>query len=122
MTDPRRNIFVLFIIVTITLSACDRSISGTALSDPASHILPNLDAFTPVEAEVFYQPQRGGPIFKFVAPTGLSYGLDLSGDVGQKIVVGWGSSAPGDSSSSRPTPGPSEQTHHLCQTRLGEHT
>lgn len=72
---------VLVALVAAGLTACTQPVSGTARPAPPPHVVPNLQDFSSADPERFYIPLRGGPVYRFSTPTGLSCQISL-GDIG----------------------------------------
>lgn len=69
----------LVALVAAGLTACSEPGTGAAHADPSSHVLPDLDNFAEVDPTPYYEAMRGGPVYRFVTPTGYSCGINLAG-------------------------------------------
>lgn len=70
---------LLFALAALMMTACTHTTPGTAHADPSSHVVPGLDDFAEVDPTPYYEAMRGGPVYRFVTPTGYSCGINLAG-------------------------------------------
>ena len=79
--NVQRASVAAILVALAGMTACTRPITGTARPEPPPHVFPDLGAFTSADPEKFYIPLRGGPVYRFSTPAGLSCQISL-GDIG----------------------------------------